>query len=66
MTSRALTWYENEDFGLQQDYVQLALVYRTVQYGANGEVLAVSQTLVPGEHAEPKGFTLPSLPPEHR
>ncbi|MEQ6028197.1 GIY-YIG nuclease family protein [Streptomyces salinarius] len=59
LTSRALTWYECEDFGLSPASVALAAVYRTVQYGASGEVLAVTQTLVHGEHQLPKEFSIP-------
>ncbi|MGW3910564.1 GIY-YIG nuclease family protein [Streptomyces sp. NPDC005070] len=53
LTSRPLTWYECEDFGLSQAAVVPAMVFRTVQYGASDEVLAVTQTLVQGEHGVP-------------
>ncbi|MGW0497431.1 GIY-YIG nuclease family protein [Streptomyces sp. NPDC003007] len=61
LTSRPMTWYECEDFELPPASVALASVYRTVQYNAAGEILAVTQTLVHGEHTLPKGFSIAEL-----
>lgn len=62
LSSRVLTWYECEDFGLSTSAVKPVTVYRTVQYGAAGEVLAVTQTLVSEQHETPEGFEIPMLP----
>jgi hypothetical protein len=62
LSARVLTWYECEDFGLPTSAVKTVLVYRTVQYDAAGEVLAVTQTLVSEGHEQPEGFEFPTLP----
>ncbi|MFF0164030.1 GIY-YIG nuclease family protein [Streptomyces sp. NPDC005263] len=61
LSARVLTWYECEDFGLPTSAVKPVTVYRTVQYGAAGEVLAVTQTLVAESHEQPEGFELPPV-----
>lgn len=61
LSARVLTWYECEDFGLPTSAAKPVMVYRTVQYGAAGEVLAVTQTLVPEPHEQPEGFELPPM-----
>ncbi|MFC8389923.1 GIY-YIG nuclease family protein [Streptomyces sp. NPDC057238] len=62
LSARVLTWYECEDFRLPTSAVKPVTVYRTVQYGAGGEVLAVTQTLVSEQHEQPEGFEIPMRP----
>ncbi|MGD6742963.1 GIY-YIG nuclease family protein [Streptomyces sp. BH106] len=62
LSARTLTWYECEDFGLPSAAIKPVTVYRTIQYGAGGEVLAVTQTLVGEKHEQPEGFEFPVRP----
>lgn len=63
LSARPLTWYECEDFDLPTSTAKPVMVYRTVQYGAAGEVLAVTQTLASDQHEQPEGFELPPMLP---
>ncbi|MFD9496856.1 GIY-YIG nuclease family protein [Streptomyces sp. NPDC060005] len=62
LTSRPLAWYECEDFGLSRAAVEPVSVYRTIQYGSSGEVLAVTETLVRGPHELPEGLRIRETP----
>nr|WP_181407824.1 GIY-YIG nuclease family protein [Streptomyces coelicolor] len=61
LTARMLAWFECEDFGLPPSASKPVMLYRTVQYDAKGDVLAVTQTLVGDGHEQPEGFELPPV-----
>ncbi|MEU3855674.1 hypothetical protein [Streptomyces sp. NPDC029554] len=59
LSVRMLAWFECEDFGLPPSVSKPVMLYRTIQYDAEGEVLAVTQTLVTKGHEQPEGFEYP-------
>ncbi|WP_406127978.1 GIY-YIG nuclease family protein [Streptomyces sp. NBC_00989] len=59
LTARMLAWFECEDFGLPPTVSMPVMVYQTIQYDAEDEVLAVTHTLVTKGHQQPEGFVYP-------